>query len=256
MSATPRSHPSLEVPDDGSVPLDWVSGDDRRLPPDSPLLVLLACLTGGNDDTYVRHMLIRARNKGWRVVVFNSRGCADSPVTTPQFYSASFTGDMRGVVRHVSTWYPKANIYAVGWYLGANILESHHCTLSGAVSLCNPFNLIIADEDFRKGFNNIYNKALAKGLRSIFKRYLLLFEDMGGEYNIPLAVNAKTLKDFDNGPTRVSFGFKSADDYYSHSSSSDSIRNVCTPLLCIHIQAVPILLEMFARLCSAYRSDI
>ena len=41
-------------------------------------------LTGGSDDSYVRHMLVRARNSGWRVVVFNSRGCADSPVTTPQ----------------------------------------------------------------------------------------------------------------------------------------------------------------------------
>lgn len=39
-------------------------------------------LTGGSDDTYVRHMLLRARNKGWRVAVFNSRGCAGSPVTT------------------------------------------------------------------------------------------------------------------------------------------------------------------------------
>ncbi|KAI4312693.1 hypothetical protein MLD38_037494 [Melastoma candidum] len=236
----------LRTPDDGSVALDWVSGDDGRLPPDSPLLVLLPGLTGGSDDTYVRHMLIRAQNKGWRVVVFNSRGCADSPVTTPQFYSASFTGDMREVVRHVSTRYPKANIFAVGWSLGANILvrylgeESHRCPLSGAVSLCNPFNLIIADEDFRKGFNNIYDKALAKGLRSIFKRHLLLFEDMGGEYNIPLALNAKTVKDFDEGLTRVSFGFKSADDYYSHSSSSDSIRNVCTPLLCIQAANDPI----------------
>jgi len=41
-------------------------------------------LTGGSEDAYVRHMLIRARNNGWRVVVFNSRGCGDSPVTTPQ----------------------------------------------------------------------------------------------------------------------------------------------------------------------------
>lgn len=41
-------------------------------------------LTGGSGDSYVRHMLVRARSRGWRVVVFNSRGCADSPVTTPQ----------------------------------------------------------------------------------------------------------------------------------------------------------------------------
>lgn len=32
-------------------------------------------------------MLLRARSRGWRVVVFNSRGCGDSPVTTPQVLS-------------------------------------------------------------------------------------------------------------------------------------------------------------------------
>lgn len=236
----------LRTKDDGAVALDWASGGDRQLPFDSPVLILLPGLTGGSDDTYVRHMLIRARNKGWRVVVFNSRGCANSPVTTPQFYSASFTDDLRHVVDHVSTRYPKSNIYAVGWSLGANILvrflgqESHNCRLSGAVSLCNPFNLVIADEDFRKGFNNIYNKALARALRNIFKKHALLFEGLSDEYNIPMAANARTVKEFDEGLTRVSFGFKSADDYYFNSSSSNSVGVVRTPLLCIQAANDPI----------------
>ncbi|CAL5343216.1 unnamed protein product [Camellia sinensis] len=261
----------LRTKDNGSVALDWVSGDDFRLPPDSPLLILLPpipnvrlgfhaarhskcwiynCpynewlqpgLTGGSGDTYVRHMLARARKNRWRVVVFNSRGCGDSPVTTPQFYSASFIEDLREVVAHVGTRYPNANLYAVGWSLGANILvqylgqESHNCPLSGAASLCNPFNLVVADEDFRKGFNIVYDKALANSLCKIFKTHSLLFEDMGGEYNIELAANAKSVKEFDEGLTRVSFGFKSADDYYSNSSSADSIKHVCTPLLCIQV---------------------
>lgn len=159
-------------------------------------------LTGGSGDSYVRHMLIRARNKGWRVVVFNSRGCGGSPVTTPQvnhfllncifgdplvilltlpfvlvqFYSASFLGDMHEVVSHVSDRYPDANLYGVGWSLGANILvrylgqESHNCPLSGAVSLCNPFDLVVSDEDFRKGFNKIYDKALSSALSKIFNK--------------------------------------------------------------------------------------
>lgn len=49
--------------------------------------------------------------------------------------------------------------------------ESFSCPLAGAISLCNPFNLVIADEDFRKGFNIIYDKALANSLCKIFKRY-------------------------------------------------------------------------------------
>lgn len=101
----------LRTKDDGSVALDWVAGDDGYLLPESPILILLVHsqnprigfdnrvrnqkssllslnvqpgLTGGSQDSYVRHMLLRARSRNWRCVVFNSRGCGDSPVTTPQ----------------------------------------------------------------------------------------------------------------------------------------------------------------------------
>jgi predicted alpha/beta-fold hydrolase len=98
-----------------------------------------------------------------------------------QFYSASFTGDLRQVVDHVLGRFPQSNVYAVGWSLGANILvrylgeETDKCVLSGAVSLCNPFDLVIADEDFHKGFNNVYDRALAKALRNIFKKEFIKF---------------------------------------------------------------------------------
>lgn len=42
-----------------------------------------------------------------------------------QFYSASFLGDMREVVAVVTTRYPKANVYGVGWSLGGNILVNY-----------------------------------------------------------------------------------------------------------------------------------
>jgi hypothetical protein len=35
----------LRTPDDGAVALDWVSGDDRALPRDAPVLILLVCLS-------------------------------------------------------------------------------------------------------------------------------------------------------------------------------------------------------------------
>ncbi|XP_047335999.1 embryogenesis-associated protein EMB8-like, partial [Impatiens glandulifera] len=249
----------LRVKDGGVVSLDWVSGDNLRFNSDTPILILLPGLVGGSDDTYVRHMLVRARNRGFRVVVFNSRGCANSPVITPQFYSASFIDDLREVVAHVGSRYPESNLYAVAWSLGANILVRYlgqvmnlirddnfkletddEIPISGAVSLCNPFNCVMANEDLTKGFNNIYNKNLANSLCNIFKKHASLFEDMGGEYNIPMAANATTVRDFDEGLTRVSFGFKSADEYYFKSSSSDCIKYVRTPLLCIQAANDPI----------------
>ncbi|XP_010426624.1 PREDICTED: embryogenesis-associated protein EMB8-like [Camelina sativa] len=236
----------LRTKDDGSVALDWVAGDDGYLSPESPILILLPGLTGGSQDSYVRHMLLRARSNKWRCVVFNSRGCGDSPVTTPQFYSDSFLGDICEVIAHVGDKFPNANLYAAGWSLGGNILvnylgqESHNCPLTAAVSLCNPFDLVIADEDFHKGFNNVYDKALSRSLRRIFSKHSLLFEDIGGEFNIPLAANAETLRDFAEGVTRVSFGFKSVDEYYSKSSSSKVIKHVRIPLLCIQAANDPI----------------
>ncbi|KAH9291642.1 hypothetical protein KI387_043156, partial [Taxus chinensis] len=118
----------LRMADGGTVALDWpIAGKDAEvwnmeLPVNAPVVILLPGLTGGSGDTYVRHMLLRARKHGWHSVVFNSRGCADSPVTTPQFYSASFTEDLRQVVKHVGICFPESNIYAVGWSLGSNIL--------------------------------------------------------------------------------------------------------------------------------------
>ncbi|KAK3018839.1 hypothetical protein RJ639_003467 [Escallonia herrerae] len=139
--------------DGGSVALDWVSGDDRRLPAASPLLVLL--VRALPVDLHGRRHV--ARDKGWRVVVFNRRGCGNSPATASQLYSASFIEDLREVVAHVSSRYPNANLYAACWgchellslqhpKFNLVLQYSHTCPLSGAVSLGNPFNLVIADE--------------------------------------------------------------------------------------------------------------
>ncbi|RRT38546.1 hypothetical protein B296_00046744 [Ensete ventricosum] len=100
--AVPLRRECLRTRDDGAVALDWVVGDDRQLPPDSPVLILLLSL--GKIFNYVL-----------------SYSSSDS-LNNLQFYSASFTEDLCQVVSHVSTRYPKSKIYAVGWSLGANIL--------------------------------------------------------------------------------------------------------------------------------------
>lgn len=38
--------------------------------------------------------------------MFNARGTGESPVATPQFYSASQTDDLRAAVRHLRNAYP------------------------------------------------------------------------------------------------------------------------------------------------------
>ena len=65
----------------------------------------------------------------------------------------------------------------------------------------------------------MYNHNLARGLRTIFKRHEALFEGIGGEYQPELAANCRTIRDFDDAITRVSFGWPSVDAYYAGSGS-------------------------------------
>lgn len=60
-----------------------------------------------------------------------------------QFYSASFTGDLRQVIAHVLGRYPKSNVYAVGWSLGANILVRYLGEVSSASSDKQPTVVIL-----------------------------------------------------------------------------------------------------------------
>lgn len=46
-------------------------------------------------------------------------GTSDSPVTTPQFYSASYTEDTRRVANFLREQYPHSTLLAAGWSLGA-----------------------------------------------------------------------------------------------------------------------------------------
>jgi hypothetical protein len=86
----------VQMPDGGVVALDSedLQEESDRLPADAPVLLLLPGLTGGSEDSYVQHAVVHARSVGIRAVVFNSRGTSESPVTTAQFYSASYTGDL------------------------------------------------------------------------------------------------------------------------------------------------------------------
>jgi hypothetical protein len=67
--------------DNGAVALDYtLEGGVRNqfsdaLPDDAPVLILLPGLTGGSQDSYVKHMVLAARDVGFRPVVFNSRRC-------------------------------------------------------------------------------------------------------------------------------------------------------------------------------------
>ena len=180
-------------------------------------------IAGGSHDKYLKHFMRRAARCGYRCVAFNCRGTANSPLTTPQFYSASFTGDVRAVVDEIHGRWPEAKLFAVGWSLGANILtnflgeEGENAKLTGAVAMCNPFDLNACDAALQNGFfGTVYSRAMAKNMRALFAPHEHLFQGLPN-YDNALVASAKTVRDFDEAVTRVTFGFDSCLLYTSPS---------------------------------------
>ena len=217
-----------------------------RIAADAPVLVLMSGIAGGSHDKYLKHFLKRARARGFRCVAFNCRGTSESPLTTPQFYSASYTGDIRHVVNTLRERYPDAPLFAIGWSLGANILtnflgeEGENAKVTGAAALCNPFDLNACDAALESGFfGKVYSQAMAKNMRKLFAPHENLFAGLP-KYNPELVKAAKTVRDFDEAITRVTFGFPSVDAYYEYSGSKNKIGDVRVPLMTVQARDDPI----------------
>lgn len=150
------------------------------------------------------------------------------------------------VVAHLAARHPASPLLAAGYSLGANILvhylaeEGEACRIAAAVSMCNPFDLVLSDANFQTGFNRVYDWNLAASLRGIFQRHAGLWEGAAAPFDPARAAAATTIRDFDDAITRVSFGFASVDEYYARASSASVVGKVRIPLLCLQAEDDPI----------------
>lgn len=80
-------------------------------------------LVGGSQEVYIKWMVAKAASHCMTAVVMNARGCGDTPLFTPQCFSAAWTEDLRVITKVVRERIGKAigSFYACG---GAGILRS------------------------------------------------------------------------------------------------------------------------------------
>ncbi|TMW59059.1 hypothetical protein Poli38472_007204 [Pythium oligandrum] len=259
---------TLDMPDGGILSLDWAlpPRPNRSIPRVSELdctrrtMLVIPGLTGGSGDFYVRcqvhHMV---KELGWQVVVMNARGCADTPVKTPQFYCAAYTDDLRFVIQYLETTYrfhaDGDAFVAVGFSMGGNILVKYlgeetrqptapHRLLTAAVSVGNPWNLA---ECSRKVTSTLfrrltYNKALGHNSKRLFfdlSNAHEIFQDHP-ELDHDAARAADSIGDYDSHVTCRLFGYADPQAYYHDASSAHYLVDVRLPLLCLNATDDPI----------------
>lgn len=87
-----------------------------------PMLITLHGLSGGSHEIYLRSVLEPVLQEGWEACVINSRGCANSSITSGVLYNARATWDIRQVVKWLRKKFPNRPLFGIGYSLGANIL--------------------------------------------------------------------------------------------------------------------------------------
>ena len=91
---------------------------------DTPMLIVLHGLSGGSYEIYLRAVLKPLIDAGWQACVVNSRGCANSKITSSVLYNARATWDCRQIVKWTKERWPNRKLFGIGFSLGANIMTN------------------------------------------------------------------------------------------------------------------------------------
>ncbi|ETV72537.1 hypothetical protein H257_12627, partial [Aphanomyces astaci] len=262
MLAKLTSHPEIHyerqmvsLADGGAVSLDWavppgVAPAAVNIP-DVPTVVIFHGLTGGSGDNYVCVTAEKLVRQGWRVVVMNARGCANTPLLTPHLFCGAYTNDVREVVAKLRRDHvPTAPLVSVGFSLGSNIMvkyigeEGAACPLSAAVSVGNPYDFMCNSRNMNFSFvhDAIYNGPLATNLNNLFFHQSNAHQMFAAHPDINLVALQATTRvwDFDEQLTRRAFGYASVSEYYRDASSSQYLKHVKIPLLLLSAKDDPI----------------
>ncbi|XP_060081240.1 protein ABHD15-like [Ylistrum balloti] len=113
----------LQLSDKGVVALDWVIGTNYVIRRNSPICIVFPSLTG---DAYsVSDLCGSIARKGFRTVVFNSRGHGNSFLTTKKLQSFGDPLDVRQSVLYIHQKHPRSQIVAVAMGSGSTVLFSY-----------------------------------------------------------------------------------------------------------------------------------
>lgn len=227
----------LDTPDGDFLDLDFadVKGNTwQDLGDDTPICLMLHGLEGSAQRGYAVETYRQLAQRGIRSLGMNFRGCSGEINRTDRMYHAGLTTDIQFVIQYLQENFPDVKLGAVGASLGANMLlkllgeQGNTCPLSAAVAISPPFDLNAGSGVLESGIGKFYNRYLLRKLREKSEIKADLIRD---KVDLERAINATTLRTFDDAVIAPLYGFASAEDYYTQSSSGQFLHAIRTPTL-------------------------
>lgn len=229
--------------DDGDfLDLDWAAeGRAKRL------VVFSHGLEGSSRAKYIQGMIPLFREKGFDALAWNCRTCGGEMNRTEKFYHSGASHDLDTVLKHVlkTRAYPEVDL--IGFSMGGNITLKYlgekganiDPRIKKAVVFSVPLDLHSATTQMTGGMGSIYTYRFVRTLNQKLhlKREHLSKRGIGldGVHRI------RDFKTWDGRFTAPLHGFKSAEDYYTRSSSKPLLKNIRIPALIVNAKNDPFL---------------
>ena len=221
------------------VDLDWAEGGA----PGAPLLLALHGLEGSSRSHYAVGLMRGAAARGWRGLTLNFRSCSGELNRRHQFYHSGHTEDLDDVVRLLLAREPGLALALVGVSLGGNVLvkwlgeraDAAPAAVFGAVAISTPFQLGPCAETLDRGFQRaVYTANFLGSMRAKVRAKARRSAEFAALVDLPLALRARTFREYDRAVTAPLNGFADERDYWTRASSAPYLPRVRRPTLLIH----------------------
>lgn len=235
----------LSTADDDFLDLDFCGEGEQ------PLIILLHGLTGSSQSSYIKGLQQTLLQHGLRSVALNFRGCSGEYNQSSRCYHSGETGDIDFVYRTLRAREPDAQIAAVGFSLGGNVLlkwlgeQGKNIDLFAATAVSVPLVLSMCADKLDSGFSKLYRASLLRELKEYvsLKQHHLQAIGKNEEAEILRQIGdldkIKSFWQYDDKVIAKLYDFANVEDYYQRSSSRQFLQAITVPTLLIQAQDDP-----------------
>lgn len=203
------------------------------------VVIAIHGLEGSSNSNYIQSITKVMNDNNYDVIAVNLRGCSGEPNKLLSSYHSGKTDDLFEIIEFIEANYSYEQIHIVGYSLGGNItlkfmgeyVGKISDKIKSAVAVSAPCDLKSSAIAITKFSNKLYLANFLKTLKVKALEKLKRFPNANLDED--KIINAKNFYDFDEFVTAPTHGFKSAEDYWSTSSSKQFLPKIEKPTLLI-----------------------
>ncbi|KXS19783.1 AB-hydrolase YheT [Gonapodya prolifera JEL478] len=250
--ATSIRRVKIDTPDNDVLFLDYIdvapdTNTWEKLGENSPICLIIHGLGGSAAGSQVRFAARELAARGVRPVALNMRGAAE-PNIQPRLYHSGAFEDVETACNAVLARHPDVPLGLVAISLGSvitlNLLGRRASQLDPRIACAGlvspPFDLSKGATALETGASQIWNKYLLAGVRRLLEERRNQFASRP-EIDVQKAINAKTIREWDEKFIAPLHGFQGAEDYYAKASPIPYLVAINRPTLVVRAKDDPFL---------------